>query len=68
MHQIDRDACEPSLVLDVIGAASNAKCQAGEVVEGLRLAQLAVDASGGDPTRPSAILRVPALSHWRFVD
>jgi class 3 adenylate cyclase len=51
---------EPALVLDLICAASNAKYQAGEVVEGLRLAQLAVDASNGDPTRPSAILRVPA--------
>ena len=57
---------EPALVLDVICAASNAKYQAGEVVEGLRLAQLAVDASGGDPTRPSTILRVPAALALAF--
>ena len=57
---------EPALVLDVICAASNAKFQAGEVVEGLRLAQLAVDASGGDPTKPSAILRVPAALALAF--
>ena len=59
-------SAEPALVLDVICAASNAKCQAGEVVEGLRLAQLAVDASGGDPTRPSALLRVPAALALAF--
>jgi len=57
---------EPALVLDLICAASNAKYQAGEVVEGLRLAQLAVDASDGDPTRPSAILRVPAAFALAF--
>ncbi|OBF72108.1 hypothetical protein A5750_18375 [Mycobacterium sp. 852002-51613_SCH5001154] len=57
---------EPALVLDVICAASNAKYQAGEVVEGLRLAQLAVDASGGDPTRPSTILRVPVALALAF--
>ena len=51
---------EPALILDLICAASNANYQAGEVVEGLRFAQLAVDTSGGDPTRPSTILRAPA--------
>ncbi len=57
---------DPLLVLDVISAASNAKYQAGEVVEGLRLAQLAIDASGGDPTRPSAIVRVPVALALAF--
>jgi adenylate cyclase len=57
---------EPALVLDAICAASNAKYQAGEVVEGLRLAQLAVNAAGGDSTRPSAILRVPAALALAF--
>ena len=51
---------EPALVVDFIAAASNAKNQAGEVVESLRLAQMALDASGGDPTTPGAIIRVPA--------
>ena len=51
---------QPALVLDLICAASNANYQAGDVVEGLRFAQLAVDTSGGDPTRPSTILRAPA--------
>ena len=53
------ETLEPALVLDLILAASNGKLQAGEVIEGLRLAQLAIDTSSGDPTRPSAILRVP---------
>ncbi len=57
---------EPASVLDLICAASNAKYQAGEVVEGLRLAQLAVDASGGDPSKPSAILNVPAALALAF--
>jgi len=50
---------EPTLVIDLIVAASNGKLQAGEVIEGLRLAQLAIDAFIGDPTTPSAILSVP---------
>jgi adenylate cyclase len=53
------ETLEPALVLDFILAASNGKLQAGEVNEGLRLAQLAIDTSSGDPTKPSAILRVP---------
>ena len=57
---------EPALVLDVIGAASNAKLQAGEVMEGLRLAQLAIDASRGDLTRQGAILRAPVALALAF--
>lgn len=57
---------EPASVLDLVCAASNAKYQVGEVVEGLRLAQLAVDASGGDPSKPSAILNVPAALALAF--
>ncbi len=57
---------EPALVLDVICAASNAKCQAGEVVEGLRLAQLAIDASGGDATKPGVIVKVPVAFALAF--
>lgn len=53
-------SAEPASVFDLSGAASNGKLQAGEVVEGLRLAQLAVDASSGGRIAPSAILRVPA--------
>ena len=58
-------SAEPA-VFDLSGAASNGKLQAGEVVEGLRLAQLAVEASGGDRARPSAILRVPAALALAF--
>jgi adenylate cyclase len=57
---------EPALALDVMGAASNAKFQAGEAVEGLRLAQMAIDASGGNSTRPGAILKVPVALALAF--
>ena len=50
---------EPTLVIDLILAASNGKLQAGEVIEGLWLAQLGMDTLSGDPTTPSAILSVP---------
>ncbi len=57
---------EPASVFDLSGAASNGKLQAGQVVEGLRLAQLAIDASGNDQDTPSAILRVPAALAFAF--
>jgi hypothetical protein len=50
---------EPVLTLSLCAAASNAKWQAGEVVEGLRLAQRAIDLAQGDPTRDGVIVGSP---------
>lgn len=50
---------EPALTLTLCVAASNAKWQAGEVVEALRLAQRAIDLAEGDPTRDSVVIGSP---------
>ena len=47
------------MTLTLCVAASNAKWQAGEVVEALRLAQRAIDLAEGDPTRDSVIIGSP---------
>ena len=50
---------EPALTLTLCVAASNAKWQAGEVVEALRLAQRAIDLAEGDPTRDGVVIGSP---------
>ena len=50
---------EPALTLTLCVAASNAKWQAGEVVEALRLAQRAIDLAEGDPTQGRCDYRLP---------
>lgn len=50
---------EPALTLTLCTAASNAKWQAGEAVEALRLAQRAIDLAEDDPTRDSVIIGSP---------
>ena len=48
-----------SLTVMLSTATSNAKFQAGEVTEGLRLTQRAIDLADGDPTKDNAIVGSP---------
>ena len=50
---------DQSLTVMLSTATSNAKFQAGEVTEGLRLAQRAIDLADGDPTKDNAIVGSP---------
>lgn len=50
---------DPSFTAEALIAASNAKFQAGEMAESLRLAQRAIDLADGDPTKHSLILGSP---------
>jgi adenylate cyclase len=50
---------DPALTLTLSVAAGNAKFQAGEVVEGLRLAQRTIDLADGDPTMDNIIVGSP---------
>ncbi|HEY6577671.1 MAG TPA: cyclase, partial [Mycobacterium sp.] len=50
---------DQSLTLTISAAAANALVQAGEVTEGLRLAQRAIELAGGDPMRDNIVLGSP---------
>ncbi len=53
------EVVDPTIAVTASLAAANAKFQAGEVVQGLRLAQRAIDVCDGDPTKGSMILGSP---------
>ena len=50
---------DQTLTVTLSTATSNAKFQAGEVTEGLRLAQRAIDLADGDPTKDNVIVGSP---------
>jgi adenylate cyclase len=50
---------DPAVTAEVSLAAGNAKFQAGEVLEALRLAQCAIDMADGDPTKHSLLIGSP---------
>ncbi|MET0452951.1 MAG: adenylate/guanylate cyclase domain-containing protein [Mycobacterium sp.] len=50
---------DPSLALATLPAASNAKLQSGEPIEGLRLAQRTIELAEGDATRGGIFLGSP---------
>jgi hypothetical protein len=50
---------DQTLTLTISAAAANALVQAGEVTEGLRLAQRAIELAGGDPMRDNIVLGSP---------
>ncbi|MGH3561870.1 MAG: ATP-binding protein [Mycobacterium sp.] len=50
---------DPVLTVGVAGAPSNAMWQAGEVAEGLRLAQRVIDLAEGDPTKGNLLVGSP---------
>jgi adenylate cyclase len=50
---------DPMLSLALLVAPSNGKWQAGEAVEGLRLAQCVVDLAEGDPTKGNLLVGSP---------
>lgn len=50
---------DESMTLSISLAASNVKFQAGEVTEGLRQAQRAIDLADGDPTMNDVIIGAP---------
>jgi adenylate cyclase len=61
-HEAARVASEASSLLEnaeVYGAAGNAKFQAGEALEALRLAQRVIDIADGDPTKDSLLIGSP---------
>ncbi|MGH3677720.1 MAG: ATP-binding protein [Mycobacterium sp.] len=50
---------DPALTAEVSVATGNAKFQAGEALEALRLAQCAIDIADGDPTKHSLLIGSP---------
>jgi adenylate cyclase len=80
LHNRFRDAArvasECSILLESIGdqtptlslfaAAGNAKFQAGEVTEGLRLVQRAIELADGDPARDTTIVGSPLAVAYGF--
>src|SRR5262249_3562831 len=53
---------DPTLTVGLLFAAIYAKCEAGEMIEALRLADRLIDLAEGDPTKGDLILGSP-LSH-----
>jgi adenylate cyclase len=50
---------DPMLILGLSIAPSNVKFQAGEAIEGLRLAQRVIDLAEGDPTKGALVIGSP---------
>jgi adenylate cyclase len=50
---------DPTLIIGMSQAAILAKCEAGEMREGLRLSERVIDLAAGDPTRGSVVIGSP---------
>ena len=58
------EVVDPTVAVTASLAAANAKFQAGEVAQSLRLVQRAIDVCDGDPTKGSVFIGSPLDSRW----